>query len=107
MIRGMSNSPPCARALNTEEPDYGRSRWRRSGLEVLREIKANDETRAIPVVGMTSSGEERDVVESYKLGANSYIQKAVDCEQFRQTGKTLGLYWMEVSRLPPDKTFAS
>jgi CheY-like chemotaxis protein len=77
------------------------------GLEVLREIKAKPETRAIPVVVMTSSGEERDVVECYKLGVNSYIQKPVDFEQFRQTVKTLGLYWIVVNRLPPDKTFGS
>ena len=78
-----------------------------SGLEVLREIKSRPETRAIPVVVMTSSGEERDVIESYKLGVNSYIQKPVDFEQFRQMVKTLGLYWLVVSRLPPDKTFDS
>ncbi len=76
------------------------------GLEVLREIKSKPETRAIPVVVMTSSGEERDVVESYKLGVNSYIQKPMDFDQFRQTVKSLGLYWMVVNRLPPDKTFS-
>jgi CheY-like chemotaxis protein len=80
---------------------------KRGGLEVLREIKSKPETRAIPVVVMTSSGEERDVVESYKLGVNSYIQKPMDFDQFRQTVKTLGLYWMVVNRLPPDKTFGS
>ena len=77
-----------------------------SGLEVLREIKAKPETRTIPVVVMTSSGEERDVVDSYKLGVNSYIQKPVDFEQFRQTIKALGFYWLVVNRLPPDKTFS-
>lgn len=78
-----------------------------NGLEVLREIKSKAETRPIPVVVMTSSGEERDVVESYKLGVNSYIQKPVDFDKFRQTVKTLGLYWLVVNRLPPDKTFGS
>jgi two-component system, response regulator len=78
-----------------------------SGLEVLREIKAKPETRAIPVVVMTSSGEDRDVVESYKLGVNSYVQKPVDFEQFRQTIKTLGLYWLVVNRLPPGETFGA
>jgi two-component system response regulator len=70
------------------------------GLEVLREVKANPECRAIPVVVLTSSGEQRDIVESYKLGVNSYIQKPVDIVQFRQTIKTLGLYWLVVNRPP-------
>jgi two-component system, response regulator len=56
---------------------------------------------------MTSSGEQRDVTDSYKLGVNSYIQKPVDFEQFRLTIKTLGLYWLVVNRLPPDETFRS
>lgn len=76
------------------------------GLQVLQQIKARPETRAIPVVVLTSSGEERDLVESYKLGVNSYIQKPVDFEQFRQTIKALGLYWMVVNRPPPERTFA-
>jgi CheY-like chemotaxis protein len=93
-----ANRPPKLVLLDLKLPKV-------SGLEVLREIKAKQETRAIPVVVMTSSGEERDVVDSYKLGVNSYIQKPVDFEQFRQTIKTLGLYWLVVNRLPPDKTF--
>jgi two-component system response regulator len=92
------NHPPKLVLLDLKLPKV-------NGLEVLREIKAKAETRAIPVVVLTSSGEERDVVESYKLGVNSYIQKPVDFEQFRQTIKTLGLYWLVVNRLPPDKTF--
>lgn len=70
------------------------------GLQVLREIKASQECRAIPVVVLTSSGEQRDIVESYKLGVNSYIQKPVDIAQFRQTIKSLGLYWLVVNRPP-------
>jgi two-component system response regulator len=77
------------------------------GLQVLREIKSNPATQAIPVVILTSSREERDMVESYKLGVNSYIQKPVDFEQFRETIRTLGLYWMGVNQPPPDKTFAN
>jgi two-component system, response regulator len=76
-----------------------------NGLEVLKEIKGNPTTRPIPVVVLTSSGEDRDVVESYKLGVNSYIQKPVNFEEFRQTIKNLGLYWLVVNRLPPDRTF--
>ena len=77
-----------------------------SGLEVLQEIKSRPETQAIPVVVLTSSAEERDMVETYKLGVNSYIQKPVDFEQFRQAIKILGLYWMVVNQAPPDKAFA-
>ena len=77
------NHPPKLVLLDLKLPKV-------SGLDVLREIKSKPETRAIAVVVMTSSGEERDVVDSYKLGVNSYIQKPVDFEQFRQTIKTLG-----------------
>ena len=68
------------------------------GLEVLREIRATAETRTIPVVVMTSSAEQRDIVETYKLGVNSYIQKPVDSVQFRQTVKSAGYYWLLVNR---------
>ena len=77
------------------------------GLQVLREIKSNPLTQAIPVVVLTSSKEERDMVESYKLGVNSYIQKPVDFEKFRETIRTLGLYWVGVNQPPPDKTFVN
>jgi len=70
------------------------------GLQVLQEVKSSPECRAIPVVVLTSSGEQRDIVESYKLGVNSYIQKPVDIVQFRQTIKTLGFYWLVVNRPP-------
>jgi CheY-like chemotaxis protein len=75
------------------------------GLQVLQEIKACEETRAIPVVVLTSSREERDMVQSYQLGVNSYIQKPVDFDQFRQTIKTMGLYWLVVNQPPPAKAF--
>jgi two-component system response regulator len=77
------------------------------GLQVLREIKTRAETQAIPVVVLTSSKEERDLVESYKLGVNSYIQKPVDFEKFRETIRTLGLYWLGVNESPPEKAFVS
>jgi CheY-like chemotaxis protein len=76
------------------------------GLEVLREIKGDARTRAIPVTILTSSREERDMVESYRLGVNSYIQKPVDFDQFRETIRTLGLYWLIVNQAPPDEAFA-
>jgi CheY-like chemotaxis protein len=71
------------------------------GLEVLREIRATPHTRAIPVVVLTSSAEQRDIVETYKLGVNSYIQKPVDSTQFRETVKTAGYYWLVVNRPSP------
>jgi len=75
------------------------------GIQVLREMKARSETRAIPVVVLTSSREEKDMVESYRLGVNSYIQKPVDFESFQETIKTLGLYWLSVNQPPPEKAF--
>jgi two-component system response regulator len=71
-----------------------------NGIEVLKQLKADPRTRVIPVVVLTSSKEERDLVSSYNLGANSYIQKPVDFEQFRQTVKTVGLYWMVINQRP-------
>jgi CheY-like chemotaxis protein len=71
------------------------------GLEVLREIKKDPSTRATPVVILTSSKEEKDMVMSYQLGVNSYIQKPVDFTQFRETVKQLGLYWLVVNQPPP------
>jgi len=70
------------------------------GLGVLRQLKSDPRTKTIPVVIMTSSGEERDLVEGYDLGVNSYIQKPVDFDQFRATVKTLGLYWLVVNQSP-------
>ncbi len=70
------------------------------GLEVLKELKADVRTRVIPVVVMTSSREEADLVRSYQLGVNSYIQKPVDFDQFRDIVKQLGLYWMVVNQTP-------
>jgi two-component system, response regulator len=74
------------------------------GLEVLREIRATPQTRAIPVVVLTSSAEQKDIVETYKLGVNSYIQKPVDSSQFRETVKTAGYYWLVVNRPSPFRT---
>jgi CheY-like chemotaxis protein len=70
------------------------------GMEVLKRLKADARTRTIPVVILTSSKEERDLVMGYNLGANSYIQKPVDFEQFRQTVKSVGLYWLVINQSP-------
>jgi two-component system response regulator len=70
------------------------------GMEVLKRLKADPRTKAIPVVILTSSKEERDLINGYGLGANSYIQKPVDFEQFRDTIKNVGLYWLVINQLP-------
>ncbi len=71
------------------------------GMEVLRQLKSDPRTRAIPVVILSSSREESDLVHGYMLGVNAYIQKPVDFDQFRQTVKELGLFWLVVNQPPP------
>lgn len=71
------------------------------GLEVLKIVKSDERTRATPVVVLTSSRESRDLVESYHLGVNSYIQKPVDFDQFRDTVRKAGLYWLVINEVPP------
>jgi len=70
------------------------------GIEVLRRIKADEQTRAIPVVMVTSSAEGRDVAESYKLGVNSYVVKPVEFDAFSETVAKAGFYWMLVNKTP-------
>lgn len=70
------------------------------GLEVLRTIKGDDRTRSVPVVVLTSSRQERDVVESYALGVNSYIVKPVDFAQFNDAVRQLGFYWLLLNQPP-------
>ncbi len=76
------------------------------GLEVLRQLKSDARTKNLPVVILTSSREERDLVNGYNLGANSYIQKPVDFDQFRETVKRVGLYWLVVNQPPLAQTLA-
>jgi two-component system response regulator len=71
------------------------------GHEILRQIKSDPRTQMIPVVVMTSSKEDKDLIESYKLGVNSYIQKPVDFDQFTEVVRQLGLYWLIVNKMPP------
>jgi CheY-like chemotaxis protein len=70
------------------------------GLDVLRALKGDPRTQAIPVVIMTSSKEERDLVESYKLGVNAYVQKPVGFDDFRSIVKELGLFWLVINQVP-------
>jgi two-component system response regulator len=76
------------------------------GMEVLRQLKADDRTKTIPVVILTSSKEERDLLAGYSLGVNSYIQKPVDFEQFRETVKSVGLYWLVINQPPMTRPVA-
>jgi two-component system response regulator len=72
-----------------------------NGLEVLQRIRADERTRFLPVVILTSSDEERDVIDGYRLGANSYVRKPVDFVEFTEAAKQLGLYWLLMNRAPP------
>jgi len=87
------NHPPKLVLLDLKLPKV-------DGMEVLKQVKSDPRTRTIPVVIMTSSKEERDLVAGYNLGANSYIQKPVDFEQFRETVKSVGLYWLIINQPP-------
>jgi len=71
------------------------------GLEVLKRIRADERTALLPVVVLTSSKEEQDLLQSYKLGANSYVRKPVDFSQFLDAVRQLGLYWLVINEAPP------
>ncbi len=71
------------------------------GLEVLQRLRADERTKLLPVVILTSSREEKDMISSYSLGANSYVRKPVDFNQFSEAVKQLGLYWLLLNESPP------
>ncbi|MBD1919281.1 MULTISPECIES: response regulator [Cyanophyceae] len=90
-----SSTPlPCVVLLDLKLPKV-------DGLEVLQQIRASDRTRLLPVVILTSSSEDRDIIESYSLGANSYVRKPVNIDEFTEAVRRLGLYWALISELPP------
>ncbi len=88
-----TDQPPTLVLLDLKLPKVG-------GLQVLREVKGSAECRSIPVVVLSSSDEQRDIAESYRLGVNSYIQKPVDIIEFRKAIRALALYWLGVNRSP-------
>jgi len=71
------------------------------GLEVLKRVRADERTKLIPVVVLTTSREQKDMVASYSLGANSYVRKSVDFSRFIETSRQLGLYWLVLNEAPP------
>ena len=73
------------------------------GLEVLRRIRANEPTQRLPIVVFTSSSEEEDMIKSYDLGANSYVRKPIDFDQFLEATKQLGLYWLILNQVAPSE----
>jgi CheY-like chemotaxis protein len=75
---------------------------RLDGLEVLRQLRADERTCLLPIVVLTSSDEERDIVESYRLGANSYVRKPIDFSQFSEAVRQLGLYWLVLNEGLPE-----
>ena len=85
---------PTVTLLDLKLPKVG-------GLEVLRRLRADERTKLLPVVIVTSSKEERDMISGYSLGANSYVRKPVDFNQFSEAVKQLGLYWLLLNEPPP------
>jgi two-component system response regulator len=71
-----------------------------NGFEILKAIRENELTKLLPVVILTSSKEEQDIISGYKLGVNSYMQKPIDFERFFEAIKTLGVYWLEINETP-------
>ena len=91
-------SPPRVVLLDLKLPKV-------DGLEVLRQLKSDPRTKPIPIVVLTASREEKDMVNTYHLGGNGYIQKPVDFDKFRETVIELGLYWLVVNEPPPASAF--
>jgi len=93
-FKARSNDNPAVLLLDLKLP-------KRDGLEVLRQIKSDEKLKVIPVVVLTSSHEEKDVVASYKLGVNAYVVKPVDFHEFVNAVKELGMFWAVINESPP------
>ncbi|MCB1811626.1 MAG: response regulator [Candidatus Competibacteraceae bacterium] len=93
-VSGALEDPPRVILLDLNLPKIG-------GLEVLRQLKGDTRTRTIPVVVMTSSAEESDLLDSYQLGANSYVVKPVDFEEYTEVVRVLGRYWLLCNKTAP------
>jgi CheY-like chemotaxis protein len=93
-FKARSNDNPAVLLLDLKLP-------KRDGLEVLRQIKSDEKLKLIPVVVLTSSHEEKDVVASYKLGVNAYVVKPVDFHEFVNAVKELGIFWAVINESPP------
>jgi len=87
------NNPPKVILLDLKLPKV-------DGLEVLKILKSDEEKKIIPIIVLTSSNREKDMIESYKLGVNSYIQKPVNFDRFVESVKQIGIYWLLVNQLP-------
>ena len=96
---GRGNGLPCVVLLDLKMP-------RLDGLEVLRQVKSDPVLKQIPVVMLTSSREEKDLVRSYNLGVNAFVVKPVDFEQFLQAIRSLGIFWAIVNEPPPVKALS-
>jgi two-component system response regulator len=92
---GASAAPPSLILLDLKLP-------RMDGMEVLRRIRAEPSTRLVPVVVLTSSREDRDLVDCYSLGANSFVRKPVDFNEFQEAACKLGFYWLLLNERPPE-----
>jgi two-component system response regulator len=77
------------------------------GLEVLKTIRGDERTKAIPVVILTSSKEQRDLIDGYNLGVSAYIQKPVDFDQFSETIRQIGMFWLLINQAPPAGAFVA
>ncbi len=93
-LHGNGNALPALVLLDLKLPKV-------DGMEVLRRVRAEPRTQLLPVVILTTSKEEQDLSNGYKLGANSYVRKPVDFAQFTEAVRQLGLYWLVLNELPP------